>query len=60
MQQQQQQEADPGLKNELTRVIMERAQRIEKQNIDHDDINNQLNPEYLNARAKLRTIVDSK
>uniref|UniRef100_A0A0K8TNX6 Protein FAM107B n=1 Tax=Tabanus bromius TaxID=304241 RepID=A0A0K8TNX6_TABBR len=51
---------ESGMKNELNRVIMERAQRIEKKNVDHDEIDNQLNPEYLNARARLRTRVDSK
>ncbi|XP_030383486.1 protein FAM107B isoform X2 [Scaptodrosophila lebanonensis] len=48
-----------GLKGELGRVIMERAQKHEaaaqKQNADVDDERQYVNPEYLNVRAKLRT-----
>lgn len=54
---------EPSLSGELGRVIMQRAQRTESlQNGSNqqDDENNQLNPEYLNARAKLRATVDFK
>ncbi|XP_013119482.2 protein FAM107B isoform X1 [Stomoxys calcitrans] len=47
-----------GLKSELNRVIMERAQKHEQarlQNLENNDDDKQyVNPEYLNARAKLR------
>ncbi|XP_019892167.2 protein FAM107B [Musca domestica] len=47
-----------GLKSELNRVIMERAQkhaqaRLQNQE-NNDDDKQYVNPEYLNARAKLR------
>lgn len=54
---QRQQQHEHGLNGELERVIMQRAQRIESlhNGSNHnDDADNQLNPEYLNARAKLR------
>lgn len=59
---QQQQNKDQCLSGELGRVIMQRAQRLEgsQKESNQDDINNQLNPEYLNARAKLRATIDSK
>ncbi|XP_053961030.1 protein FAM107B [Anastrepha ludens] len=44
-----------GLKAELNRVIMERAQKHERQESGEDEEDKQyVNPEYLNARAKLR------
>lgn len=47
-----------GLKGELGRVIMERAQKhgaaAQKQDAE-DDERQYVNPEYLNVRAKLRT-----
>ncbi|XP_014095134.3 uncharacterized protein [Bactrocera oleae] len=55
--QQQQEDLSPtaGLKAELNRVIMERAQKHERQEGDEDEEDKQyVNPEYLNARAKLR------
>ncbi|KAH8413189.1 hypothetical protein KR009_008685, partial [Drosophila setifemur] len=49
----------PGLKGELGRVIMERAQKHEaaaqKQDQDEAEDRQYVNPEYLNVRAKLRT-----
>lgn len=59
---QQQNKEQQCLSGELGRVIMQRAQRLEgiKKESNQDDINNQLNPEYLNARAKLRATIDSK
>lgn len=59
---QRQQQHEHGLNGELERVIMQRAQRIESlQNGGNhqDEADNQLNPEYLNARAKLR-VTDMK
>lgn len=59
--QQQQQKPDQSLGGELGRVIMQRAQRLEdlqKVNQCSEEVN-QLNPEYLKARAKLRA-TDSK
>lgn len=56
-------DTEAGLKNELNRVIMERAQKNEKKNSsnqDHDQLDSHVNPEYLNARAKLRTRIDMK
>ncbi|SPP79605.1 protein FAM107B isoform X1 [Drosophila guanche] len=47
----------PGLKGELGRVILERAQKHEaaqKQDADESDDRQYVNPEYLNVRAKLR------
>jgi len=47
----------PGLKGELGRVIMERAQKQEAaQKQDQEDAEDRqyVNPEYLNVRAKLR------
>lgn len=49
-----------GLKGELGRVIMERAQKhnaatAQKQDADDADERQYVNPEYLNVRAKLRT-----
>ena len=47
-----------GLKSELNRVIMERAQKYERARLqsesENDDDKQYVNPEYLNARAKLR------
>lgn len=47
-----------GLKSELNRVIMERAQKHERARLqsesENDDDKQYVNPEYLNARAKLR------
>lgn len=59
---QQQDKEQQCLSGELGRVIMQRAQRLEgmQKESNQDDINNQLNPEYLNARAKLRATIDSK
>lgn len=60
---QQQHQKDHSLGGELERVIMQRAQRIEcLQNgaNQQQEADNQLNPEYLNARAKLRATVDMK
>ncbi|XP_020812328.1 protein FAM107B isoform X1 [Drosophila serrata] len=49
----------PGLKGELGRVIMERAQKHEaaaqKQDQEDAEERQYVNPEYLNVRAKLRT-----
>lgn len=49
----------PGLKGELGRVIMERAQKHEaaaqKQDQEEAEERQYVNPEYLNARANLRT-----
>ncbi|KAL5274030.1 hypothetical protein ACFFRR_000659 [Megaselia abdita] len=50
-----------GLKGELNRVIMERAQKLEKKcapSAQEGELD-RLNPEYLNARAKLRTRIDT-
>lgn len=62
--QQQQQEAakiESGLKGELNRVILERAQKLEKQSISsNSDTEDHVNPEYLNARAKLRNRIEMK
>ncbi|EDW03272.1 GH14357 [Drosophila grimshawi] len=48
-----------GLKGELGRVIMERAQKHEaatqKQDAEEAEERQYVNPEYLNVRAKLRT-----
>ncbi|KAM7352332.1 protein FAM107B isoform 2-T2 [Cochliomyia hominivorax] len=48
-----------GLKSELNRVIMERAQKYERTRLQSESENGgdkqYVNPEYLNARAKLRT-----
>lgn len=56
---QQQHSSTFGLKSELNRVIMERAQkygRARQQTESQSDEDKQyVNPEYLNARAKLRT-----
>ncbi|XP_028898116.1 protein FAM107B isoform X1 [Zeugodacus cucurbitae] len=55
--QQHQEDLSPtaGLKAELNRVIMERAQKHERQEGGEDEEDKQyVNPEYLNARAKLR------
>ncbi|XP_036330017.1 uncharacterized protein LOC118742164, partial [Rhagoletis pomonella] len=57
-QQQHQEDLSPtaGLKAELNRVIMERAQKHERQEGGGEDEEDKqyVNPEYLNARAKLR------
>ncbi|XP_062121197.1 protein FAM107B isoform X1 [Drosophila sulfurigaster albostrigata] len=49
----------PGLKGELGRVIMERAQKHEaaaqRQDAEEAEERQYVNPEYLNVRAKLRT-----
>lgn len=48
---------------ELERAILQRAQRLEssqKSMSTQEDINGQLNPEYLTARAKLRHTIDTK
>lgn len=62
--QQQQEEAakiESGLKGELNRVILERAQKLEKQSISsNSDPEDHVNPEYLNARAKLRNRIEMK
>lgn len=60
--QQQMQNKDQCLSGELGRVIMQRAQRLEglQKETNQEEINNQLNPEYLNARAKLRATIDTK
>ena len=54
----------PELVNgELERVIMQRAQRLEQkaaQNQQNEINNHSINPEYLNARAKLRHTIDTK
>lgn len=45
-----------GLGGELGRVIMQRAQRLESQNSppSQDEELKRINPEYVNARAKLK------
>ncbi|XP_067623010.1 uncharacterized protein [Eurosta solidaginis] len=55
-QRQQQEDLSPtaGLKAELNRVIMERAQKHEKESGEDEEDKQYVNPEYLNARAKLR------
>ncbi|XP_055903806.1 uncharacterized protein LOC129939714 isoform X3 [Eupeodes corollae] len=62
--QQQQEEAEKtetGLKSELNRVIMERAQKLEKQKVSSkSDIEDHVNPEYISARAKLRNRIEMK
>lgn len=57
------QKQEQSLGGELGRVIMQRAQRLENQKSSNqsNDLNNQhVNPEYLNARAKLRATIDTK
>lgn len=63
LQQQQQQHKIDTVNGELERAILQRAQRLEnsqKMMSTQEDINGQLNPEYLNARAKLRHTIDTK
>uniref|UniRef100_A0A2M4AT56 Uncharacterized protein n=1 Tax=Anopheles triannulatus TaxID=58253 RepID=A0A2M4AT56_9DIPT len=64
-----QQQAEQTIANELGRVIMQRAQRLEQQKAGSggggagaatDQTGGSINPEYLNARAKLRATVDTK
>uniref|UniRef100_A0A182FJL7 Uncharacterized protein n=2 Tax=Anopheles albimanus TaxID=7167 RepID=A0A182FJL7_ANOAL len=62
-----QQQAEQTIANELGRVIMQRAQRLEQQKAGaggagtgSDQTSGSINPEYLNARAKLRATVDTK
>uniref|UniRef100_A0A1B0DCD2 Protein FAM107B n=1 Tax=Phlebotomus papatasi TaxID=29031 RepID=A0A1B0DCD2_PHLPP len=65
VQQQQLNKQEPGLSGELGRVIMQRAQRLETlQNAtsmtEEEDLK-RINPEYVNARAKLKaTSFDGK
>lgn len=50
------------IENELTKVIMQRAQRLEnsqKENKNELD-DHFISPEYLNARAKLKHTIDTK
>lgn len=59
----QQQHKSDTVNGELERAILQRAQRLEnsqKSMSTQEDINGQLNPEYLNARAKLRHTIDTK
>ncbi|XP_050087182.1 probable basic-leucine zipper transcription factor Q [Anopheles aquasalis] len=63
--QHQQQQTEQTIANELGRVIMQRAQRLEQQKAGSggpgtDQTSGSINPEYLNARAKLRATVDTK
>lgn len=58
-------QTEQSIANELGRVIMQRAQRLEQQkaagaNGGPDATSASINPEYLNARAKLRATVDTK
>ncbi|XP_055622910.1 protein FAM107B isoform X2 [Toxorhynchites rutilus septentrionalis] len=63
-----QQAQEQSIANELGRVIMQRAARLEQKNLaaaaagNQQDQADSINPEYLNARAKLRatTAVFSK
>lgn len=62
-QQMHQQQKQDTVGGELERIIMQRAQRLEngqQQNNTKDDLNQFQNPEYLNARAKLRARIDTK
>lgn len=53
--------SDIGIKAELDRVILERAQKIGKQRLfSSSDTEEHVNPEYLNARAKLRNRIEMK
>lgn len=62
--QQQQKKEEHTIESELSKVIMQRAQRLEnsqKENKNHDDIDDHfVSPEYLNARAKLKHTIDMK
>ncbi|XP_058127927.1 protein FAM107B [Anopheles ziemanni] len=60
-------QTEQSIASELGRVIMQRAQRLEQQkaagggaNGGPDATSASINPEYLNARAKLRATVDTK
>uniref|UniRef100_A0A6B2ECH1 Protein FAM107B n=1 Tax=Phlebotomus kandelakii TaxID=1109342 RepID=A0A6B2ECH1_9DIPT len=64
-QQQQQSKQESGLSGELGRVIMQRAQRLETlqstTSVVEDEDMKRINPEYVNARAKLKaTSFDAK
>ncbi|KAI9584193.1 protein FAM107B isoform X1 [Glossina fuscipes] len=65
LQQQQHDQHSPtiGLKGELSRVIMERAQKHEQarqQETENDEDKQYVNPEYLNIKAKLKQTTDFK
>ncbi|EGK96559.1 AGAP000675-PC [Anopheles gambiae str. PEST] len=58
-------QTEQTIATELGRVIMQRAQRLEQQKGGSgtggtDPTGGSINPEYLNARAKLRATVDTK
>ncbi|XP_053657659.1 LOW QUALITY PROTEIN: protein FAM107B [Anopheles marshallii] len=58
-------QTEQTIASELGRVIMQRAQRLEQQKGGSgtgptDPTGGSINPEYLNARAKLRATVDTK
>uniref|UniRef100_A0A182N1B7 Uncharacterized protein n=1 Tax=Anopheles dirus TaxID=7168 RepID=A0A182N1B7_9DIPT len=58
-------QTEQTIASELGRVIMQRAQRLEQQKGGSgtggpDATGGSINPEYLNARAKLRATVDTK
>uniref|UniRef100_A0A182XY68 Uncharacterized protein n=2 Tax=Anopheles stephensi TaxID=30069 RepID=A0A182XY68_ANOST len=58
-------QTEQTIATELGRVIMQRAQRLEQQKGGsgtggNDPTAGSINPEYLNARAKLRATVDTK
>ncbi|XP_037924964.1 uncharacterized protein LOC119660467 isoform X2 [Hermetia illucens] len=57
-QQQQQDNSRNDLEDEFSKVMMERAQKLEKSNLQQEEehVDPQLNLEYLNARAKLRDV----
>lgn len=58
-------QTEQTIASELGRVIMQRTQRLEQQKASGGEnemevTSASINPEYLNARAKLRATVDSK
>ncbi|XP_053678729.1 protein FAM107B [Anopheles nili] len=58
-------QTEQTIASELGRVIMQRAQRLEQQKggsgtAGAEPPGGSINPEYLNARAKLRATVDTK
>jgi len=51
------------IENELNKVIMQRAARLEnsqKENNKQNELDHFISPEYLNARAKLKHTIDTK
>lgn len=59
--QNQKKEKELTIENELNKVIMQRAQRLENsQKENKNELDHFISPEYLNARAKLKHTIDTK